>query len=313
MGHQACIEHPTWLAGPGPQARRGSPEGQRAALWRGLGRAAPGPAHQRQGVQYFNAWGKKLTGSVNQTKRTFTGQYLDDTGLLFYHARYCDPGMGRFVSADSMVPGNASGGMDGIAYKPLTVDVHEPSFVSAVNRENQVGPWYTLSDQERWQVGVPWGPANPQALNRYSSVLNNPLKWTDPGGHFNDSDPCRKGCGGYAPPIPGPLTGAGRLPQAAVDAGTVTIGGVLLANPPQTSQQGTIVNEAKETKKSRKERASDIPSWAKGKNPAGDTPSEKAENAMNEQYGRGNWKNNTQRQKEYRKLQKHYSRTRDEK
>ena len=105
MGHQACIEHPTWLAGPGPQARRGSPEGQRAALWRGLGRAAPGPAHQRQGVQYFNAWGKKLTGSVNQTKRTFTGQYLDDTGLLFYTARSYDPGIGRFVSAHSLGAG----------------------------------------------------------------------------------------------------------------------------------------------------------------------------------------------------------------
>ncbi len=92
--------------------------------------------------------------------------------------------MGRFVSADSIVPGNAAGGMDGIAYKPLTVDVHEPGFVSAVNRENQFGPWYTLSDNERRQVGSPWGPANPQALNRYAYVLNNPMRWTDPVGHW---------------------------------------------------------------------------------------------------------------------------------
>ncbi len=74
--------------------------------------------------------------------------------------------------------------MAGIASKPLTVDVHENGFVSAVNRENQVGPWYTLSDTDKQQVGAPWGPANPQAINRYSSVLNAPTRWTDPGGHY---------------------------------------------------------------------------------------------------------------------------------
>ena len=74
--------------------------------------------------------------------------------------------------------------MAGIASKPLTVDVHETGVVSAVNRENQVGPWYTRSDDAKQQLGAPWGPANPQALNRYSSVLNGPLTWTDPSGHY---------------------------------------------------------------------------------------------------------------------------------
>ena len=73
--------------------------------------------------------------------------------------------------------------MAGIAYKPLTVDVHEPGFVAKIAQENQFGPWYLLSDDDKRQVGAPWGPANPQALNRYSYVLNNPMKWTDPGGH----------------------------------------------------------------------------------------------------------------------------------
>ncbi len=58
-------------------------------------------------------------------------------------------------------PGNASGGMAGIASKPLTVDFHANGFVSTLNRENQLGPWFTLSDQERRQVGAPWGPSNP--------------------------------------------------------------------------------------------------------------------------------------------------------
>jgi RHS repeat-associated protein len=34
----------------------------------------------------------------------FTGQRHDDTGLIFMHARYYDPALGRFVSADTLVP-----------------------------------------------------------------------------------------------------------------------------------------------------------------------------------------------------------------
>ena len=136
----ACATHVPGCIGP---PLRGGLAG-RSARQRGSARGPASPlaqirAHQRQGVQYVDAWGKKLSGSVSQTKRSYTGQYLDDSGLLFYNARYYDPGIGRFVSADSIVPGNASGGMAGIAYKPLTVDVHEPGFVATVNHENQFG------------------------------------------------------------------------------------------------------------------------------------------------------------------------------
>jgi len=74
--------------------------------------------------------------------------------------------------------------MDGIALKPLTVSFSEPGFVAKLNQENQLGPWFTLSDQEKQQLGSPMGPQNPQALNRYSYVLNNPMKYTDPTGHW---------------------------------------------------------------------------------------------------------------------------------
>jgi RHS repeat-associated protein len=66
----------------------------------------------------------------------YTGQRLDGTGLMFYHARYYAPVLGRFISADSIVP----------------------------------------------ELG------NPQSLNRYSYVLNNPFRYTDPTGH----DPCEE-------------------------------------------------------------------------------------------------------------------------
>ncbi len=67
------------------------------------------------------------------TDRLFTGQQFDEgTGLYYYGARYYDPLIGRFISADTIIP----------------------------------------------------NPANPQCFNRYTYCLNNPLKYTDPTGHF---------------------------------------------------------------------------------------------------------------------------------
>ncbi len=94
-----------------------------------------------------------------------------------------DPVLARFVSADSVVPGNASGSLQGIALKPLTVDFHEVGFGATLNRENGQPCWFQLSDTQRQQVGDPWGPQNPQALNRYSYVQNNAVKYIDPSGH----------------------------------------------------------------------------------------------------------------------------------
>jgi len=61
----------------------------------------------------------------------YTGKELDSTGLYYYEARYYDPVLGRFISADIIVPDARS----------------------------------------------------PQSLNRYSYVLNNPLRYIDPTGH----------------------------------------------------------------------------------------------------------------------------------
>jgi RHS repeat-associated protein len=133
--------------------------------------------------QEFDPWGKVRSGGIGQTSLNYTGQRLDGTGLLYYHARNYDPVLARFVSADSVVPGNASGGMDGIALKPLTVDFHEVGFVGSLNGENNQPFWFQMSEEEREKAGSPWGPANTQALNRYSYGLNNPVKYSDPSGH----------------------------------------------------------------------------------------------------------------------------------
>ncbi|MBI2850861.1 MAG: RHS repeat-associated core domain-containing protein [Chloroflexi bacterium] len=64
------------------------------------------------------------------TDKLFTWQRLESTGLYYYGARYYDPTIGRFISADTVV-------------------------------QNQ---------------------ANPQSMNRYSYVFNNPLRYVDPTG-----------------------------------------------------------------------------------------------------------------------------------
>ena len=38
----------------------------------------------------------------------FTGQRLDDTGLYYYNARYYDANIGRFISADTIIPNPAN-------------------------------------------------------------------------------------------------------------------------------------------------------------------------------------------------------------
>ena len=153
---------------------------------------------QQVSVQDFTPWGSVRTGGVpaSTTTLNYTGQRLDGTGLLYYNARYYDPALGRFLSADSIVPGAASGaggaadtlGPDAQqALRPLTVDFHEPGFLAGISQEDaftqQKGFWFELSSSDRGKAKIPWGPANPQALNRYSYALDNPLRYSDPTGH----------------------------------------------------------------------------------------------------------------------------------
>lgn len=69
------------------------------------------------------------------TTRLYTGQRLGSALALYdYRARYYHPALGRFISADPVVP----------------------------------------------------EPGNPQALNRYAYVYNNPLRYVDPTGYLTE-------------------------------------------------------------------------------------------------------------------------------
>jgi YD repeat-containing protein len=56
--------------------------------------------------QEFDPWGKVRSGGVGQTGLNYTRQRLDGTGLPYLSCALLRPG--RFVSADSVVPGSAS-------------------------------------------------------------------------------------------------------------------------------------------------------------------------------------------------------------
>ncbi|MEI7846311.1 MAG: RHS repeat-associated core domain-containing protein [Chloroflexota bacterium] len=55
----------------------------------------------------YTAWGKtRFTSGSTPTKYQFTGQYSNepDFGLIYFNARWYDPGINRFSSPDSLVP-----------------------------------------------------------------------------------------------------------------------------------------------------------------------------------------------------------------
>ena len=150
--------------------------------------------------QEFDPWGLVLNPPgppVNSTSLNYTGQRLDGTDLLYYHARYYDPRISRFVSPDSVVPGiedgkgGAAASIGATQNHRLTVDFQGPGFVHALHKEHDLtttkGFWFQLTSQDRKETEDPWGPINPQVLNRYSYVLNNPVKYTDPTGHILDT------------------------------------------------------------------------------------------------------------------------------
>ena len=131
------------------------------------------------------------------TDYRWTGQPLA-AGLGVYQmgARWVDPALSRWLSADTLVPGTAasSGGGaatlgydDQVRLTPLTVGFHETQFLSVVGEENREiaakGFWFQRSDEEKRQSRYQWGPPNPQALNRYAYCLGNPLRYIDPTGH----------------------------------------------------------------------------------------------------------------------------------
>ena len=96
-------------------------------------------------TQRFDAWGNKIAGNGTIPQYGYTGREPDETGLVYYRARYYDPTVGRFISRD---PIGLAGGINQYAYvnnnptnliDPLGLKAKEP----AMDWANP--PEYTLS------------------------------------------------------------------------------------------------------------------------------------------------------------------------
>jgi RHS repeat-associated protein len=120
-------------------------------------------------VKYL-PFGNCLQNPDLPTDKLFTGQRLDATGLYYYNARYYDPTIGRFISPDTFVQWINELGF--VSYQ-LTVDVVRLGFGSVRNIQ-------VTYPQPIFAV-----PMYPQVLNKYSYVINNSLKYTDPTGFIN--------------------------------------------------------------------------------------------------------------------------------
>lgn len=109
-------------------------------------------AGQAVEINDYESYGKlKSTSSSIDNNYKFTGkEYDEESALQYYGARYMDNEIGRFVSVD-----------------PATLEIYNP-------------------DQFEKDYGRPLQPflADPQNLNSYSYVKNNPLKYTDNDGEI---------------------------------------------------------------------------------------------------------------------------------
>lgn len=164
----------------------------------------------------YKAWGEtRYTSGTTLTTYRFTGQREDATiGLYFYNARYYDPALGRFLQPDSLVQADAK---NPTPYLALAVSYANPKMLEQWNQLQRA-----RLQAEAQPLGTPT-VLDPQFLNRYSYVRNNPLAFVDPDGNL---------AWFVAPLVGGALIGgtistAGYLLAARLTGHEVTAGGVV--------------------------------------------------------------------------------------
>ena len=257
-----------------------------------------------RGNYVYEAFGNKVTSPTDDTNPfQYCGEYMDDESFLIYlRNRYYDPEIGAFISednhwnVDNMIYGDEQRtvkyeivGKEKIYFanfgRVVKTDANQIDVSALLNisktstKQNDI----QLYDIER----TPDLNAVFQSSNMYVYTMNNPINFADFGGEtassiwINDM--------WWVSSVDGPIP-AGDLVYVAGAVLTIVIDG--------------IVYFAKKSKSSNKEKANDIPSWAKGEKPtAGESGNDFAKRLMDEKYGKGNYR--TSPGSEYNKLKKY--------
>jgi RHS repeat-associated protein len=188
-----------------------------------------------QGTQRYDAWGNKLAGTGTIPQYGYTGREPDETGLIYYRARYYDPTTGRFTQRD---PIGLQGGINRYAYvgnnpvnftDPEGLLPQSPVLVADNSYINTVSDASTgmSSGSQRLPSSVQNNPANLINESNSDSLVADHGMLT----HYNNgiavgSYPYTSGQGGVTDtsvPNQGPIP-AGNY---SLDPGTITEGGFL--------------------------------------------------------------------------------------
>jgi RHS repeat-associated protein len=103
-------------------------------------------------TQRFDAWGNKIASTGTAPRYGYTGREPDETGMIFYRARYYDPTAGRFTQRD---PIGLRGGINRYSYV-----AGDPINATDPDGEN----WRTLLQALGIAIGLAGNPSiNPNA------------------------------------------------------------------------------------------------------------------------------------------------------
>ena len=156
-------------------------------------------------VHYLGAYERKLAGGANSSD-TVTKYYSASLGAMSRPVAFRRSGTLHWVGSDHLggtirVLDSSFTALDGMRYKPYGEDrdtgsalVTDRKFTGQTEDEAAGLYWYASRAYDpaigRFVSPDPFvsEPGNPQSLNRFSYVYNNPLKYTDPTGHYNVED-----------------------------------------------------------------------------------------------------------------------------